>query len=166
MTETLLLNSSRTIHRGRPLLISTAVIPFMMAKKRKLDLSCNFLEQGDSSEPSKISSLVGLPRVRSQKYRMSPPRDRSRYHSDSVTNLSSQIGLGPESSNILRLQLHDLLEKVHHMARSRMTKAQDAVQELRRMIEQIPSSARISVCVKPSHFFGHTANWRIFAFGT
>lgn len=122
-----------------------------MAKRRKLDLSSNFIEEGDSTGLSKIPPLVGFPidrRVKSQKRQHSPETNRSRYHSDNVTDTLSQIGRGVDSSNVLRLQLHDLLEKAHCKAQSRMTKAQDAVQELRRIIEQIPPRDRISVRVE------------------
>lgn len=140
-------------------------MPFTMAKRRKLDLSCNYYEgEGSSSVLGEISSPVGLPvsrRIRSQITRLSPAPCRSRYHSDNVTDALRQIGCGTESSSVLGLQLQELLEKARRTAQARMTNAQDALQELRRIIEQIPPRERMRVSVESSLVLLYSANMPI-----
>lgn len=124
-----------------------------MAKRRRLDHSCNFIGEGDSSGSSKVFSLANFPTNGSdgsQKHGLPPEKDRSRSHSGNIINAMSKIGDGAESSNVLSLQLHDLLEKAHYAARSRMAKTQDVLQELSRIIEQIPPCERTNVRIEPN----------------
>lgn len=134
----------------------TCITPFIMPKRRKLDLSCNFIGGEDSYGLSEISSPAGLPiikGVRPQKNRLLPSTNRSRYRSGSVTDALSQIGYGAENSGVLGLQLQKLLEKARRTDQARMTNAQDVVQELKQIIEQIPPRERMRVGVEPSLFF-------------
>lgn len=124
-----------------------------MAKRRKLDLSCDSIGEGISSRLSEISPPTGLPvnrRVRPQKIRLTPTTNQSRYSPGNLTDGSGQIGCLVENSSVLGLQLQELLEKAHRTAQARMTAAHDAIQELRRIIEQIPPRERMPVSVEPS----------------
>ena len=123
-----------------------------MAKRRKLDLSCDLIGEETSSRLSEISPPTGLPinrRVRPQKIRLSPATNRSRYPPGSLTDGSGQIGCGAENSSVLGLQLQELLEKAYRTAQARMTATHDAIQELRQIIEQIPPRERMPVSVEP-----------------
>lgn len=122
-----------------------------MAKRRKIDLSCNFIEGEGSTGPKKTPSPVEFlidRRIKSQKHQLSHGITRSRFHSNSVTDASGLIVHGADGPNILRLQLHDLLERAKCTTQPGMSKAQDAVQELRQIIEQIPPRDGMNVRIR------------------
>lgn len=129
---------------------SPATIPSTMAKRRKLNVSSNSIGEKDSLELSEKSFSVDLPinsRVKPPKFRLSPSSNRSRYHSGYMIDPLSQLGCRAKISNILGLRLQELLEREHHSAQARIAKAQDAIQELKQIIEQIPPREKMSVGV-------------------
>ena len=70
------------------------------------------------------------------------------FQSIKMANSLSHTGHGADSSDILRIELHDLLEKAHCVAHSRLSKAQEALKELRQIIEQIPPRKGMNVCTE------------------
>lgn len=74
-----------------------------------------------------------------------------------MTNPLSHAIYGADSPDMFRIQLHDLLEKAQSAAHSRVSKAQEALQELSQIIEQIPPRQGINVCPRAnSPFSGST----------
>jgi hypothetical protein len=116
-----------------------------MAKRRKLNQSCDFAgfdEPGKTFDPvtSLTESKSGF-----QKRPHSPDESRNRSQSHGMTDALRQSDHGADGTNILSLQLHELLEKTQRTAQCRMSKAQNALQQLRQIIEQIPPRDGMSV---------------------
>lgn len=136
---------------------SAGTVCSIMAKRRKLDLSYISAPENDTSRLSENISPVSLPinrRVSPQKTQPSPTTsNRSRNQPSNVIDTISEMGCGAENSNILGLQLQELLEKERRTTQARVANAQDVVQELKQIIEQIPPREKMRVGVEPSLLF-------------